>query len=382
MMNLVLLLALAPVAPQQAPPSIEYRDGLRLSDTSGQVQWKVNGRLMLDALEAEQGLSSDDREVRRARILAQGSLGQHLGARLQWDFSDSEDRLLEGMLDWHTFPLGTLRVGHFREPFGLNARTSSAHLSFLERSGPSQAFTAGRNRGLQLRRRGERWSIAAGLFRSANSPFPGEGIGSGVAASARGTWLPVRDEGDERLIHLGASVSLRDPNGDGLSLSARPGSHLVEPLVDTGELPVNRATFIGLEAALIDGPISAMAEAFLTDIELPDSDGSPWGISLQASYFLTGERRSYRDSASSFGPPMIEQPVFGGGPGAWELVTRWSRTDLDEGAIQGGTLEDLTLGMNWYLSDHARLMLGYLDIQTDGAPGRSQAMTLRLHLGF
>jgi len=381
-MNLALLLALAPVGPQQLPPPIGYQGGLRLSDPSGVVQWKVNGRLMLDALEAEQDLAPDDREVRRARILAQGSLGPHLGARLQWDFSDSEEDLLEGMVDWHTFPLGTLRVGHFREPSGLNARTSSATLSFLERSAPSQAFTAGRNRGVQVRERGEQWSLAAGLFQTASSPFPDEGVGNGVAVTARGTWLPVREEGDERLIHLGASASLRDPNGDGLRLSARPGSSLIEPLVDTGELAVERATFVGLEAALIEGPLSAMAEAFVADIELPDSGGAPWGISLQTSYFLTGERRSYRDSSSSFGPPSILQPVPGGGPGAWELVARWSRTDLDEGAVDGGTLDDRTVGANWYLSDHARLMLGYLDIKADEMPGRSQALTLRLHLGF
>jgi phosphate-selective porin OprO/OprP len=361
---------------------VEYRAGLRTSDTEGEVRWRFNGRLMLDALEAQDTLAEDGQEVRRARILAQGTIGNHLGARLQWDLSDSEEELLEGMLDWRTCPLGTLRLGHFREPFGLNARTSSAYLSFLERSSPTDAFTAGRNRGAQLSRRGPRWSLAAGLFRDADRPFPGDGLGEGRAATARATWLPVRTEEDARLLHLGLSASLRDPNSDGLRLAADPGSNLIGPLVDTGSLPARNATVVGLEAAWIDGPRSAQAEVFLSEIDLPGPDGSPWGVSVQGSYFLTGERRTYRDSTSSFGPPVVHRPVFGGGPGAWELAARWSRTDLDEGAVAGGTMQDLTLGVNWYLSPHARLMLDYLDARVEGPGDQGQALMVRLHLGF
>ena len=361
---------------------MEYRGGLRTATTDGQVRWRFNGRLMLDALEAEEALAEDGQEVRQARIQAQGTIGRHLGARLQWELSDPEEALLEGMLDWRTCPLGTLRLGYFREPFGLNARTSAANLSFLERSSPTDAFTAGRNRGAQLRRRGDRWSLAAGLFRDADAPFPEDGLGEGTAVTARATWLPVRAEDDRRLVHLGLSASRRDPRGDGLRLSAEPGSNLIGPLVDTGSLPARDATVVGLEAAWLDGPRSAQAEVFLSEVDLPGPDGSPWGVSVQGSYFLTGERRTYRDSTSSFGPPVVHGPAFSGGPGAWELAARWSRTDLDEGAVAGGTMEDLTLGVNWYLSTHARLMLDYLDAWVEGQEDQGQALMLRLQLGF
>ena len=184
-MFLPLLLLLAPLAQDEPSPWLSYRGGLRIDDPSGDLAWRVNGRVMFDALEADRALAEDEQEVRRARILAQGTLGRHLGARLQWDLADSEAHLLEGMLDWRTFPLGTLRAGHFREPFGLNARTGAGHLAFLERSSATEAFTPGRNRGVQLRERGERWSLAAGVFSGAEEALGAQG--DGLAATARGT---------------------------------------------------------------------------------------------------------------------------------------------------------------------------------------------------
>ncbi|MDA1267393.1 MAG: porin, partial [Planctomycetota bacterium] len=185
---------------------------------------------MFDAIDPSEGLedSVEDRQhIRRARLIAQGRIGEHLGAKLklQWEFSDSEEELLEGLLDWHTFPVGSLRLGHFREPFGFDAKTSSGHQSFLERSAPTDAFTPGRNRGVQVRDLGRDWSLAAGFFRSADDVV--RVGGQETAITARGTWLPMRSEDDHEVLHLGLSISERDFEGDGLRLSARPSARLV-----------------------------------------------------------------------------------------------------------------------------------------------------------
>ncbi len=383
MLTFLLLLPIPAPPPQEPPPpSLEYDGGIRMANQAGTQRWRINGRVMFDALGAE-GLSTvDDREIRRARLLAQGLLGDHLATRLQWDLSGSRTELLEGMLDWRDPSLGVLRLGHFREPFGLEARTSSGHLPFLERSAPSDAFTPGRNRGAMLWRRGERWSLAAGLFQAADAPLPADGLGEGRSVTLRATWLPLREADDARLAHLGLSLSYRRPRGGGVRLAAAPGIHLADDLIDTGTLSARSMLLLGLEHAWVDGPRSLRGELFLSDVELDGPDGRPWGLSLQGGWFLTGEHRAYRDSTSSLGAPKILAAVPDGGPGAWELALRWSRTDLDEGAIRAGTLEDLAVGLNWYLSSHARWMFEVVEARLAGPASAGRGVMLRLHLGF
>ena len=51
--------------------------------------------------------------------------------------------------------------------------------------------------------------------------------------------------------------------------------------------------------------------------------------------------------------------MFSGGRGAWELVLRFSYSDLDDQAIQGGTFWRITPMVNWHLTDNIRLEFSY-----------------------
>ena len=51
--------------------------------------------------------------------------------------------------------------------------------------------------------------------------------------------------------------------------------------------------------------------------------------------------------------------VFDGGPGAWELVLRFSYGDLDDRAIHGGKFWRITPMVNWHMSDNVRLEFVY-----------------------
>jgi phosphate-selective porin len=62
----------------------------------------------------------------------QGELNPQLAFKTQDEFKGGDPSLLEWWLDWRIPAQPHVRVGHFREPFGLDARTSSAHLTFVD----------------------------------------------------------------------------------------------------------------------------------------------------------------------------------------------------------------------------------------------------------
>ena len=71
-----------------------------------------------------------------------------------------------------------------------------------------------------------------------------------------------------------------------------------------------------------------------------------------------------------------------GGAGAWELSARWSDIDLSDGAISGGEMQILSLGVNWWPAYWGSLSVNYRNIRLDrfGITGRSDGLMIRLLL--
>jgi phosphate-selective porin OprO/OprP len=94
---------------------------------------------------------------------------------------------------------------------------------------------------------------------------------------------------------------------------------------------------------------------------------------IQALYFLTGEHRPYGRTAlhgSGAAPTRVVPfrnyfwvPGHGcGNPfsaGAWQVGARYSWTDLNSAGINGGTLNEVTLGLNWFLNPHMKFQWNY-----------------------
>jgi phosphate-selective porin OprO and OprP len=77
------------------------------------------------------------------------------------------------------------------------------------------------------------------------------------------------------------------------------------------------------------------------------------------SYVITGESRPYNPVGNIYGFLPVNSSIFNGGPGAWDVVLRYSVLDLNDGLIQGGKFWKLTPGVNWYLSPNVRFELNY-----------------------
>src|SRR5262249_32690159 len=136
---------------------------------------------------------------RRARLGAQGRLGEAFHWVTELDFADGNVQLTDvyGGLGGLPGPGGG-RGGHFLEPFCLEVQISSNHFPFMEAS-PAAAFDPAWNWGVALfaHTPDETATFAAGVFRP-GSDRVGRSFtqGAELAYTARATWLPYHDGAD------------------------------------------------------------------------------------------------------------------------------------------------------------------------------------------
>ena len=365
-----------------------WNNGFRLTSPDGSTSFKVGGRIQNDwafydsdaRLESVVGPFDDGTEFRRARLFFSGELAGRVEFKAQYDFAGGSEvkDLYIGLVDLPV--VGGLRVGHYKEPFSLEELTSSKYVTFMERGLPVETFSPGRNTGFMLHRGEERYTWAAGLFRDADD-FGDAADTDEVNFTGRVTALPWYAKDGRRLLHLGLSVSERQPTEDSLRYRARPESHLAPRFVDTSRFASDGATLVDLEGALVHGPFSLQGEYVMSDVSrLDGEDPELDSFYLFGSWFLTGEHRVYKNGAGAF-DRLKPRRVLGEGPGAWEVAVRYSSVDLSDAGLAGGELDDLTLALNWYPYANVRWMLNYVLADLDGA-GEAEAIQMRFQVDF
>ena len=120
-----------------------------------------------------------------------------------------------------------------------------------------------------------------------------------------------------------------------------------------------------------------------TDVNAPQS-GNPFlsGYHVTGSWAVTGEMRAYRKRSGTFDPLPVSRPVNQGGWGAVELACRYSNTDLTDGTVDGGEMDILSLGVNWWFTRSTQFSVNYRHISLDrlGTQGDSSGLNTRLVL--
>ena len=264
--------------------------------------------------------------------------------------------------------IGNVMIGHMDEPTSLEALTSNKYITFLERGLPN-ALRPDYNWGIMAHNHiNERATWQLGVFKSfqsnAFSHWGSSNDGQAVSVTGRMTWLPLYENDGRRLVHLGASGSIRWPE-EPIKFSSRPEAHFTKSFTSTGLIAAKRLYVMGAEGAWVCGPFSAQAEymAVLTNGTFGYQDQFFHGLYVQASYFLTGEHRPYDTKSGVFSGVKPKQNfISGGGLGAWEVAGRYSYLDLTGSQLGSGArkLEDLTIGVNWYLNPNLRISFNYI----------------------
>ena len=381
-------------APAVAAPSrpedmrAYWEDGLHLETMDRRFELRIGGRFHNDwawfgqdpSLKRNFGNSQDGVKFRRSRLFLSGVLYENVGFKVEYDFAGGDADFTDVYMNLPDLPVvGELIVGHQREPFGFEVMTGANYLTFMERGLPV-AFTPIRNTGALIRNDAfdERMTWAVGAFRTTDEY--GEGSDDGdYSVTGRVTGVPWYEEGGHKLVHLGAAYSHRPRNG-ALRVSSRPEAQLSDiAYLDTGLMETDNVNLFGLEGAIKLGSLSLQGEYIRMDVDavrrrnfqyfsLRDEDDVTFdGFYAAASYFLTGEERPYVRSQGAFSRvhPKRNFSLSESGWGAFELALRYSNLDLDDGPIYGGTEDNWTVGLNWYLNPHARMMLNYVHGSVD-----------------
>ncbi|MHC4693311.1 MAG: OprO/OprP family phosphate-selective porin, partial [Planctomycetota bacterium] len=323
--------------------------------------------------------------ARRVRLYTSGLMYGNVEYKLQFDFAGitGDADLKDAYIGLPDFPLAHLKMGHFKEPFGLEELTSSKYITFLERAFSS--VDPARNAGVMLSDSiyDDRMTWAAGLFRITED----HGIvrdDGGYSVTGRVTGLPLYEDNGASLLHLGAAYSIRSPETDSVRLRAKPDAHLADYFLNTGFIPTDDVDILGLESAWVSGPLSLQGEYVYMDFDRSDgSSGVEFdGFYGQVSYFLTGEHRRYKKSAGAFTRTKPKKN-FGddGGFGAWEVAARYSVIDLDDADVTGGKMDNITIGLNWYLNPNTRFMWNYVHSDVDDS-GEADILLTRLQVDF
>ncbi len=376
--------------PADASESLDavWKEGLRFTSADKAFELKVGGRIMNDWvwLSADSELENSDikwnsgTEFRRARLYIGGHIYKNVKFKAQYDFAKGAAHFKDVYIAFTKIPvLGSIKTGHFKQPFGLEELTSSKYITFMERAMPIGAFAPSRNSGFQIGglALGKKLGWAVSTFRLTNSEGKDYGDNA-MNYAARITYAPVMNS--ESLVHLGLSYVSISPASDEVRFKTRPEMHLAPvSLADTGTIAADGVGVTGVEAAAVLGPLSLQGEYIMANVSATQGDSLSFsGYYAFISWFATGERRPYKHGAFSRVKPDNN---FGDGPGAIELAARVSNINLNDGSVTGGEVNNYTLGLNWYLNPNSRVMVNYV-IADKKDSGKASATMARFQIDF
>ena len=179
--------------------------------------------------------------------------------------------------------------------------------------------------------------------------------------ATRGVWLPFAGIDGKPLLHLALQARYGEADDGSLRFRSKPESSPTSTYaIDTGVLAAHHTTTVGVETYYRPGPLMFGMEYFFNQVASEENDDPFFhGGEIFAAYLLTGETRPYNMRGAYFESVKPSRTVFDGGPGAWELVLRYSYADLDSKSVRGGTFWRITPMVNWHLADNVRLEFVY-----------------------
>ncbi len=309
--------------------------------------------------------------LRRAKLKYNRGFGNNWQLKLTADYTRGGGLELSDNYfvykGWNTM---LLTLGIEDPPFSLESVSSSAGLTFMERSLAVNALSEAKSGGIAFLKRTPK-SILNGMFVLFN-PEQDDLRQGGQAIIFHYVHSPITLKGKDN-IHVGGSFSYRlNTDANNARFRSRPEIATANTyFVDTGEIDgADKVIRASLEASRVSGRLSWQAELLSSRIQRNSADSlNFWGAYAFISWFLSDDSRNYDSGSGKFGPLTPSSPLFKGGRGAFEVAFRASYVDLTDKDIIGGVQSNLSLGFNWYPNYKLRFMANVVKVLDVDRPG-------------
>lgn len=376
---------------------------------------QIDGRFFLDdgptADQPSAPRFSDAFRARRLRPTLQGTLGKLVGFRFTPEFAGDGSGLAASIVDAYFDlkfdPAYSLRIGKQKGPVGIERLQSGGAISFVERGYPTELVP---NRDIGAALFGELLSstvnYSVGIFngtrdgrdidaadadnrheiegRLFTEPFknqPGvfQGLGFGVGGSTgtritkSGTTITnpaqYRTPGQNQFFGYASTVF-----ADGTQTRVSPQAYWYYNNVGLlAEYVSSKQDLTNSVTSTATPPVTTVTKGSFTNK----------AYEITATYVLTGEDASYKGVVK----PKNSYTIGGPGWGAFELAARYGELDVDNDIFtekfasatsSASKATSFGVGVNWYLTANAKIVLDYDQTKFDGGAGTSTAPDDRL----
>lgn len=358
----------------------------------------------------------DGMDFRRARFRIDGTMYEQIEWAAEYDFVNSVN--IAGNAATVTAPTDlwwmfketpifqNVKIGNQKEAIGFEHMVSSRFLPFMERSYNQDAFYGGLFNGFEpgITSSGtygedDVGTFNVGVFKPTNNVFAYNSGTGDYALTARVTRLLMWADDGHQMVHVGASVRQATATRTNIGAATtatdvrfqqfRTRDALRAGLSQNWPTPAN-ITLTGddmqwynLELAAVSGPFTLQAEylwSVLHNAQGVNSTATPTlgpvvgnanysGGYIQTLYYLTGDNDHYGKKAGFFERVRPNENFFwmrgadGNSvfsKGAWQVGLRYDYLDLNDKGLNGGVLNNITGGLNWFMNPNMKLQFNYI----------------------
>lgn len=367
-------------AGEKGPPT-GWNDGFYIRSEDKRFSLKITGQLQSDYrwyVNPNDERDIDQFLIRRARFGLEATMFKYYEFRFMPDFGQGNTQLVDGYMNVHYVDSFQVTAGKFKQPFSYEQLIQDRYTPLMERSLIDQLVPA-RDVGIMFHGQ----NLAGNRLDYGIAVSNGEQNGNGDTNNSKDLngRVAVRpfagwEESALQRLQLGMSagygVEYEPVNPTGLKSpeSVTFFQYNKDVLADGGRWRLSP------EVAYFVGGFGSSAQYFHMTQRLRAAKGDPVhvpydGYYVQATYLLTGEKRTGYSQQVAPLRPFDPLGGDGGGYGAWELAGRVSRIQAgnvvfatgnnrlaDPKLFSSGATE-MTLGFNWYMNRWARVQFNW-----------------------